>query len=290
MKGSSGMSSIRFWYWIFRELPVSLRGMTIEIYGGAALEAIRRASQVAAEVLSVVGRGLTSGVTTAEIDDWVRDETKLRGARPSQLGYHGFPASVCTSINDVVCHGIPKATDRLNLGDIINIDVTCELADYHGDTSRTFVIGEADSRAALVVDVARRCLDAGILAVCPDARLGDLGAEIEVVATSFGCSVVREYGGHGIGREMHQSPHIDHHGPAGRGQRLCEGMTFTLEPMILVGTPQIVRLADGWTVVTADGSPSAQFEHTLLVTSDGCEILTEFGSSVLASATRNIRD
>lgn len=199
---------------------------------------------------------------------------KARGGSPSQLGYHGFPASVCTSHNDVVCHGIPSATELLAPGDIINVDVTTCLDGFHGDTSRTFLVGEVSAEARHVVDTAPACLTAGIAAVRHGARLGDIGAAIVEVATRAGCSVVEDYGGHGIGRVMHAAPHVAHTGRRGRGLRLVEGMAFTIEPMVNLGRRETRLLDDGWRVVTADGSLSAQFEHTVLVTRDGCEILT----------------
>jgi methionyl aminopeptidase len=181
---------------------------------------------------------------------------------------------VCTSRNDVVCHGIPRPTERLATGDIVNVDVTTKLGGYHGDTSATFVIGEPSPEARHVVDVARRCRDAGVAVVRDGARLGDVGAAIAELAGREGCAVVREFGGHGIGREMHMDPHVAHVGVRGAGMRLRAGMTFTIEPMVNLGTAEVVILDDGWTVVTADGSLSAQFEHTVLVTRDGCEVLT----------------
>jgi methionyl aminopeptidase len=204
----------------------------------------------------------------------VREHTASLGGTPSQLGYKGFPASVCTSRNSVVCHGIPSPRDRLRPGDILNVDVTTCLAGFHGDTSATFPIGEVSPEARHVTDVARRCRDAGIAAVREGARLGDVGAAIEELAHREGCSVVREFGGHGIGRKMHMEPHVSHVGLRGSGIRLRAGMVFTVEPMINLVGAEIRMLEDDWTVVTADGSLSAQFEHTVLVTQDGCEILT----------------
>ncbi len=249
--------------------------MGIEIHREEARARMRRAGSAAAATLAHVARRLAAGVTTAEIDRWVREDTARRGGRPSQLGYHGFPAAVCTSRNAVVCHGIPRADERLEDGDIVNVDVTTELDGYHGDTSATFFIGEPSAEARHVVDVARRCLAVGIAAVRPGVRLGDVGEAIEALARAEGCSVVRDYGGHGIGRRMHMDPHVPHVGPGGRGPRLRPGMTFTIEPMVNLGRADVRVLADRWTVVTADGRLSAQFEHTVLVTERGCEVLTE---------------
>lgn len=238
---------------------------------------MRRAGQAAAETLAWVGQRIQPGVTTGDIDRWVREETARRGGRPSQLGYHGFPASVCTSINDVVCHGVPSRRALLRHGDIVNVDITTELGGYHGDTSATFCVGEVSAEALHVVDVARRCREAGIAVVRHGARLGDIGAAIEELAKKEGCSVVREYGGHGIGRRMHMDPHVSHVGARGTGLRMRAGMAITIEPMVNLGRASVRTLEDGWTVVTADGSLSAQFEHTVLVTERGAEVLTGQG-------------
>jgi len=248
--------------------------MTVELYGPREIAALRRAGEAAAATLAFIGDRLRPGVTTADIDAWVREHTTQLGGTPSQLGYEGFPASVCTSRNHVVCHGIPRADEVLRPGDIINIDVTTRLGGFHGDTSATFVIGKASDEALHVVDVARRCRDAGIAAIRDGARLGDIGAAVAELAERLGCSVVRDYGGHGIGRQMHMEPHVPHFGRRGSGRRLRAGMVLTVEPMINLGAPEVRTLDDGWTVVTADGRLSAQFEHTVLVTREGVEILT----------------
>jgi methionyl aminopeptidase len=248
--------------------------MSIHILSAADIDGMRRAGRVAAATLDVVGSTLRAGMTTADINDLVAADTQARGAAPSQLGYEGFPAVVCTSRNEVVCHGIPSAREVLNDGDIINVDVTSHIGGFHGDTSRTFCIGAVSAEAAHVVDVAHRCLLAGIAAVRHGARLGDIGAAINERAVREGCSVVRDFGGHGIGRTMHAPPHVAHVGVKGRGLRLVEGMCITIEPMINLGRPEVRVLDDGWRVVTVDGRWSAQFEHTLLVTRDGAEVLT----------------
>jgi methionyl aminopeptidase len=266
--------------------------MAIEIFGPRERAALRVAGLVAARTLATVGKRLTPGITTADIDRWVREDTAARGGRPSQLGYKGFPAAVCTSKNAIVCHGIPSPRTTLDEGDILNVDVTTLFGGFHGDTSATFFIGEPSPAARHVVDVARRCRDAGIAVVRENARLGDIGAAIEELAKCEGCSVVRDFGGHGIGRQMHTALHVPHTGRRGSGQRLKAGMAFTIEPMINLGGPDVKLLGDGWTVVTADGSLSAQFEHTLLVTKDGCEILTELDEDAPASndAREHTRD
>ena len=236
---------------------------------------MRRAGAAAAATLAFVASRLRAGVATGDIDAWVREHTASLGGRPSQLGYEGFPAAVCTSRNDVVCHGIPRRSEVLAPGDILNVDVTTCIEGFHGDTSATFAIDEPSADGKHVTDVARRCRDAGIGVIREGARLGDIGAAIEEVAHREGCSVVRELGGHGIGRKMHMPPHVSHVGQRGTGLRLRAGMVLTVEPMINLGGPEVRFLDDGWTVVTADGSLSAQFEHTVLVTRDGCEVLTK---------------
>ncbi|HEY2513709.1 MAG TPA: type I methionyl aminopeptidase, partial [Polyangiaceae bacterium] len=235
--------------------------MNVEILAPRELPLLRRAGLAAAATLAHVAARLQPGVATAEIDGWVREHTRTLGGKPSQLGYHGFPAAVCTSRNEVVCHGIPNRDAVLAPGDLVNVDVTTNLGGYHGDTSATFLIGEVSPEARHVTDVARRCRDAGIAVVREGARLGDVGAAIAELAAREGCSVVREFGGHGIGRAMHMAPHVAHYGARGAGLRLKAGMAFTIEPMINLGRPEVRVLDDGWTVVTADGSLSAQFEH-----------------------------
>jgi methionyl aminopeptidase len=258
-----------------RRRPLAQRGVVpIEIFGPREIARLRCAGEAARDTLQLVGSRLRAGVTTADIDAWVREDTRRRGGTPSQLGYHGFPAAVCVSRNHVVCHGIPSAAERLEDGDIVNVDVTSRLDGFHGDTSATFLIGEVSPEKRALVEVARRARDAGISIVREGARLGDVGAAIVEVARAAGCSVVTELGGHGIGRTMHASPHVSHVGTRGTGMRLRAGMAFTIEPMINLGRPEVRTLADGWTIVTADGAPSAQFEHTVVVTRDGCEITT----------------
>jgi methionyl aminopeptidase len=248
--------------------------VAVEILAPREIEGMRRAGRAAAATLAFIGERLRAGICTADVDRWVREHTSALGGIPSQLGYRGFPAAVCTSRNSVVCHGIPSRTDVLREGDIVNVDVTTNLGGFHGDTSATFAIGELPADARHVVDIARRCRDAGIAVVREGARMGDIGAAIEELARQEGCSVVRDFGGHGIGRAMHMDPHVPHVGTRGSGLRLRAGMVFTVEPMINLGSAEVRILGDRWTVVTADGSLSAQFEHTVLVTRDGVEILT----------------
>ncbi len=249
--------------------------MAIEILAAAQIERMRRAGRIAAETLAFVGSQLRIGMSTHEIDQLVRQDTARRGGRPSQLGYHGFPAAVCTSRNSVVCHGIPSRTELLADGDILNIDVTTNVDGYHGDTSAMFFIGTVSPDARRIVDIARRCRDVGISVIREGARLGDIGAAIEEVARQQVVGVVTEIGGHGIGRHMHADPHVAHTGKRGSGPRLKAGMAITVEPMVNLGGAAVRQLDDGWTIVTADGSLSAQWEHTVVVTRDGFEIMTQ---------------
>ena len=234
---------------------------------------MRRAGQVAKATLQSV-RGQIAGMrTTAEIADLVASDTAARGGRPSQLGYHGFPAVCCTSKNEIVCHGIPSPHEKLLPGDIVNVDVTTEFGGFHGDTSATFFIGDPSPEARHVVRVAEEARNVGIRALVVGRRLGEVGAAIEDYVTREGCSVVRDLGGHGIGRQMHLPPHVHHHRSPG-GPRLRAGMALTIEPMVNLGSAEVVFSSDGWTVVTKDGALSAQFEHTILITDQGPEILT----------------
>lgn len=236
---------------------------------------MREAGQVAVATLMGVDDLIKPGITTEEINKFVHEDTLRRGARPAPLNYQGFPKSVCTSINDVVCHGIPDESAVLENGDIINVDVTSIFKGYHGDTSVTFYVGDPSPEAKHVVEVSRRSLDLGIAQVREGARLGDIGAAIQEFAEGQGCSVVRAFVGHGIGRIFHEAPQVSHVGKAGHGMRLKAGMCFTIEPMINIGNPDVRILDDDWTAITVDGSLSAQFEHTLVVTKKGCEVLTK---------------
>lgn len=247
--------------------------MLITVHRPASWDALRAAGRSAAATLEGLAQQIRPGVSPRELDAWVRADTAARGGRPSQLGYEGFPASVCVSVNDVVCHGIP-GDEPLREGDIVNTDVTTELGGWHGDTSRTFCVGRVSELARRLVHTTERAMLAGIAAARPGAPLGAVGAAVQRVAEADGFSVVVGYGGHGIGRRMHLPPHVHHVGPAGRGPRLVPGMAFTVEPMLNSGTADTRLAADGWTVHTADGGLSAQFEHTVLITEEGPEILT----------------
>jgi methionyl aminopeptidase len=259
------------------------RSSSVEIKGEREIALMREVGRMAAGTLERVGPMLRPGITTQEINDFVHADTLRLGARPAPLNYRGFPKSVCTSINEVVCHGIPSPNRVLKDGDIINVDVTHLYKGFHGDTSATFYIGEPSGEAKKVVEVARRSLELGIAQVKPGARLGDIGAAIQEFAEKQGCSVVRDFVGHGIGRKFHDEPQVKHYGEWGKGNRLKPGMTFTIEPMINIGEYEVEVLDDDWTAVTKDGSLSAQFEHTVVVTSVGVEILTQREATLVGS-------
>jgi methionyl aminopeptidase len=247
----------------------------VEIKNVEEIEAMRVAGRMAAETLVMVGEKLRVGMTTDEINTLVHEDTLRRGAVPAPLNYRGFPKSVCTSINHVVCHGIP-GPQVLKDGDIINVDVTTKYKGYHGDTSATFYIGRPSAEARLVTETSRKALEIGIAEVKDGARLGDIGGAIQEFVEAQGCSVVRDFVGHGIGKKFHEEPKIMHYGKRGTGTRIRAGMIFTIEPMVNLGQWQVVVDPDDeWTVTTADGSLSAQFEHTLLVTKNGAEVLTK---------------
>ena len=249
--------------------------MSVSIKSVDEIEKMRIAGRLAAEVLEMIGPKVEAGVTTDELNqichDYIVDEQK---AIPAPLNYRGFPKSICTSVNHVVCHGIP-ADKKLKKGDIINIDITVIKDGYHGDTSKMFFVGEPAIRAKRLVELTYECMKRGIELVRPGARLGDIGYAIQQLAENNHCSIVREYCGHGIGKEFHEDPQILHYGKAGSGLTLEAGMTFTIEPMVNLGKRQVKLLSDEWTVVTRDRSLSAQWEHTLLVTEDGYDVLTK---------------
>lgn len=239
------------------------------------IEGIRRAGQLVIETLDLVKLHIRPGVPTDEINTMVHDFTIRHGAVPAPLNYRGFPKSVCVSINEVVCHGIPSDRE-LKDGDIVNVDVTSILSSYYADASTTFFVGTPSADARKIVNVSRQCLAEGMAAVKPGNTVGDIGYAIQYYAEGQGCSVVREFVGHGVGVDFHEPPQIPHYGRPGTGVRLMPGMVFTIEPMINLGKKELVILDDGWTAVTKDGSLSAQFEQTLLVTETGVESLTPY--------------
>jgi methionyl aminopeptidase len=236
---------------------------------------IRRAGRVVIDTLDLVERHLAPGITTESINTLVHEYTLEHGGTPAPLNYRGFPKSVCVSVNEVICHGIPG--DRiLEDGDIVNVDVTTILDGYYADANRTFFVGDPSPEACKIVDTARISLKKGMEMVKPGNSVGDIGWAIQNYAESRGCSVVRDFVGHGVGFDFHEPPQIPHFGQRGQGVRLVPGMVFTIEPMINLGGFELTILKDQWTAVTKDGSLSAQFEQTLLVTQDGCESLTPY--------------
>ena len=249
--------------------------MTITTKTPEEIEKMRVAGRLAAEVLQVVAPHVKPGVSTEELDRICHDHiVNVQQAIPATVGYRGFPATVCTSVNNVICHGIPSPAKILRDGDIVNIDVTVIKDGWHGDTSRMYVAGTPSVMARRLIDVTREAMFRAIRIVRPGATLGDIGHAIQSYAESERFSVVREYCGHGIGRVYHEDPQVLHYGRTGEGLVLKAGMTFTIEPMINEGARHTKLLPDGWTVVTKDRKLSAQWEHTVLVTDNGVEILT----------------
>ena len=245
------------------------------------IDGIRKSCQMTKDLLDMIEERIRVGVTTNEIDEWVHLETLARGAVPAPLNYGlgqgrqriPFPKSICTSLNEVICHGIPNSQELQN-GDILNVDVTCDYDGYFGDASRMFIIGDVPDRTIELVEVTRECLNLGIEQVRPNKKLGDIGHAIQKHAENHGFSVVRDFAGHGVGIEFHEAPQVLHYGEPGMGEVLRENMVFTIEPMINIGGYECKILEDGWTAVTTDGTLSAQWEHTLLVTASGVEVLT----------------
>jgi len=248
--------------------------MAVTIKNADEQDKMRVAGRLAADVLDMIGDYVKPGVTTGELDTICHEYiTNVQKAVPAPLNYRGFPKSICTSVNHIVCHGIP-GDKVLKAGDAVNIDVTVIKDGFHGDTSRMFFVGEPGIRAKRLSDVAFESMWLGIRQLAPGKRLGDIGAAIQANVEKHHFSIVREYCGHGIGREFHEDPQVLHYGRPGTGLELREGMTLTVEPMVNAGKPAVRLLRDGWTVVTKDHSLSAQWEHTVLVTADGFEVLT----------------
>ena len=247
----------------------------VPLHGPEAFAAMRRAGRLAAETLDYITPFVVHGVSTGELDRRIAAFMRDHGAVPATLGYRGYPKSCCISVNHVVNHGIPNDDKRLRDGDIANIDVTCVLDGWYGDTSRMYVLGDrAPVKALKLVEITFEAMWAGIHAVRPGATLGDLGHAIQTIAEANRCSVVRDFVGHGLGRVFHDSPEVKHYGTPGEGLALRTGMLFTIEPMINAGKADVKILGDGWTTVTRDRSLSAQFEHTVGVTADGVEVFT----------------
>ncbi len=246
----------------------------VQIKSNAELDRMRTAGRLASECLEWLLGHVAPGVTTQDLDDLQMDFAKRHGVVPAPLNYRGFPKSVCTSVNEVICHGIPSSTHVLEDGDIIGVDVTLIVDGFYGDNAATVPVGEVGEDVKRFLDSTLEALRCAIEVVRPQARLGDIGHAIQTHVEPLGYSVVRDFVGHGIGRQFHEPPQVCHYGRKGKGQRLRAGMTFTIEPMINEGVFACRVLDDGWTAVTADGERSAQFEHTIAVTPEGVEILT----------------
>jgi methionyl aminopeptidase len=255
--------------------------MAIFLKNKAQIELMRTAGRLVAETLQLLGEHVRPGITTLELDAIAEEHVRSKGAIPTFKGYQGsskshppFPGTICSSINEVVCHGIPSER-RLQEGDIISIDVGVILDGWCGDSCRSFAVGKVDAASQRLLDVTREALERGIRAAGPKKRLGDIGAAVQEHVEGNGFSVVREWQGHGIGRQMHEpEPSVPHYGRAGTGLPLRPGMVFTIEPMVNMGRYPTRVLPDGWTVVTADGLRSAQFEHTIAITEEGVEVLS----------------
>ena len=245
----------------------------IKIYGQDAFEGMHKAGQLAAEALDIMVEHVKPGVTTEHLDNIALEFAMDQNAVPAPLYYRGFPKSICTSPNHVICHGIP-GPKALKEGDIVNVDITLILDGWHGDSSRMYCVGEIKRKPERLIKVTYECLMRGIAEVKAGATLGDIGHAIQVYAENEGFSVVRDFCGHGIGDVFHHPPNVLHYGSPGTGIRLESGMIFTIEPMINTGRPEMKTLSDGWTAVTRDRSLSAQFEHTIGVTNEGCQIFT----------------
>lgn len=237
------------------------------------LQGMEATCKLAKATLDMVAENIRVGITTDMINTWVHEFTLDHGAIPATLNYKGYPKSTCTSINDVICHGIPDNT-ILKEGDIVNVDITCNLNGYFGDTSRTFLMGDCSEAARKICLVAEECLNRGIEAVKPYGRIGDIGAAIQDYAHAMKCSVVEKFVGHGIGKAFHEEPQVPHFGKKGTGPIIIPGMFFTIEPMINLGTKELRILEDEWTAVTKDGSLSAQFEHTIYISDTSVKVMT----------------
>ena len=245
----------------------------IDIKTDEEIKLMRESCYLAAEVLLMIEPYIKSGVTTNRLNDICHEYILDNNATPSPLNYKGFPKSICSSVNNEICHGIPSDR-KLRNGDIVNLDITVYKNGFHGDTNKTFFVGEPRARTRKLEEATREALNRGIAAVKEGARVGDIGASIQGYIEPKGYSIVREFCGHGIGRNFHEEPQILHFGNFGEGLELKKNMTFTIEPMINEGRPELRILSDKWTAVTADGSNSCQFEHTILVTKDGSEVMT----------------
>jgi methionyl aminopeptidase len=253
----------------------TMRGSQVTIKTPAQQDQMRTAGRLAADVLDTIGPYVVPGVTTDELNARCHEYiVNVQRAVPAPLNYRGFPKSICTSVNHVVCHGIPSPDKRLKQGDIVNVDVTVIKDGWHGDTSRMYAVGKIAPAAQRLIDITHEAMWIGIRQVRPGAHLGDIGSAIQTFVEPQHLSIVREYCGHGIGQIFHEDPQVLHYGERGQGMELVSGMTFTVEPMVNAGKRHVRLLPDGWTVITKDHSLSAQWEHTVLVTDTGFEVLT----------------
>lgn len=246
----------------------------IQIKNAAQIAIMKEAGRITGEALCLAGEAVKEGVSTKQLDDMIRNHIVKSGAKPSFLGYGGFPGSACISINDEVIHGIPSKNKILKDGDIVKIDVGAFYKGFHGDSANTFAVGNVSDEAKRVIDAAKTAFEKGAAAALNGNRLGDIGSAVEAHAKECGFSVVRQFVGHGIGKELHEDPSVPNYGTPGHGVKLCKGMAIAVEPMINVGTHEVYILPDGWTVKTKDGKLSAHYEHTLIITDDGPVLTT----------------
>ena len=247
----------------------------IYIKNSEQIEKMKLAGRITGEAILKAGEAVREGVSTAELDRIIRHHIEKCGAKPSFLGYGGFPGSACISINDEVIHGIPSDKRYLKEGDIVKIDVGAFIGGYHGDSANTFPVGKVSDEAMRLIEVTKEAFKKGVEKATPGNRIGDIGAAVDAHVRSFGFSAVRDYVGHGVGHDLHEDPSVPNYGTPGHGVKLCRGMVIAIEPMINAGVPGVIQLADGWTVITADRKLSAHYEHTVAITDDGPILLTE---------------
>lgn len=247
----------------------------IYIKNSEQIEKMKLAGRITGEAILAAGEAVREGISTAELDRIIRHHIERCGAKPSFLGYGGFPGSACISINDEVIHGIPSDKKYLKEGDIVKIDVGAFIGGYHGDSANTFPVGRVSDEAMRLIEVTKEAFRLGVEKAVPGNRIGDIGAAVDAHVRAHGFSAVRDYVGHGVGHDLHEDPSVPNYGTPGHGVKLCRGMVIAIEPMINAGVPGVIQLADGWTVITADRKLSAHYEHTVAITDDGPILLTE---------------
>ncbi len=247
----------------------------IYIKNSEQIEKMKLAGRITGEAILAAGEAVREGISTAELDRIIRHHIERCGAKPSFLGYGGFPGSACISINDEVIHGIPSDKKYLKEGDIVKIDVGAFIGGYHGDSANTFPVGKVSDEAMRLIEVTKEAFRLGVENAVPGNRIGDIGAAVDAHVRAHGFSAVRDYVGHGVGHDLHEDPSVPNYGTPGHGVKLCRGMVIAIEPMINAGVPGVIQLADGWTVITADRKLSAHYEHTVAITDDGPILLTE---------------